>query len=264
MSNKSPTTYTQRFLLKHPICCFCGGNTPATTRDHVPAKIFFDGKHRPKGLEVPACVPCQEFSKKHELVAAMVARIFPDASTRLQKNEILKIMRRADRAVPGLHAEMQPSLEQSSRIHEVKDKEPNAAGILNVGGPLINASLDIFGVKMACALHYEITGNIIPIDGAISIRIYSNYDALNGELPHELISVLGPEATLEQGKWSVSNQFSYAHRVTDTGVYGAYYSMFRRSFAALGLVWKNINSIPDGQGMKTFSPHTSGVFQKIR
>ncbi|MBC8337428.1 MAG: hypothetical protein H8E39_01925 [Alphaproteobacteria bacterium] len=263
MSN-SPLTYTKRFIIDHPICCFCGGGTPATTRDHVPAKVIFDGKHRPKGLEVPACVQCQEYSKKHELVAAMVARFFPDSTTSLQGKEIKKLFRRADKAVPGLLDEMKPSLKQKSRISEFQKKEPNAAHVLNLGGPLVNASLDIFAIKMTCALHYGMTKNIIPIDGAISIRVFSNVDALNGEIPHALINVLGSENTLKQGTWSVSNQFSYSYAITDTKAYGVYFSTFRRSFAVLGLVWDNINIVPIGEGMKTFTPHTTGEFRRIR
>ena len=153
----SPLTYTQRFLLEHPICCFCGGNTPATTRDHVPAKIIFDNKHRPKGIEVPACKQCQQFTKKHELAAAMFARIFPDPSTLAQKGEMKKLLRRVNKAIPGLLEELQPTPEQEAKFKKIKEQEPNAAGVLDAGSPLVNASLDIFGVKMTCALHYEKT-----------------------------------------------------------------------------------------------------------
>ncbi|MHA1524459.1 MAG: hypothetical protein ACTSY1_08650 [Alphaproteobacteria bacterium] len=260
---KKPPTYTQRFLVEHPNCCFCGGLTPATTRDHVPAKTFFDGKHRPKGLEVPACKQCQEYSKKHELVASMIARIFPDASTPTQKREIPKIMRRANKAVPGLLEELRPSPRQQSMMPEIQKREPNAAGVLNVSGPLVNTSLDIVGIKMTIALHYEKTRIIVPKDGAISIRIYSNYDALDGKIPKKLMKILGPEDTLQQGKWSVSNQFSYAYAISDTKQNAIYFSTFRYSFAVLGIVWGSVNLLLKDEGMKTFIPQENGKYRRI-
>ena len=263
MANR-PLTYTQRFLLEHPICCFCGGNTPATTRDHVPAKIIFDGRHRPRRIEVPACEQCQQFTKKHELAAAMFARIFCDPSTPAQNGEVEKLFRRANKAIPGLLEELQATPEQEARLEKIKEQEPNAAGVLNAGGPLVNASLDIFGVKTTCALHFEKTKKIVPVGGPISTRIFTNVDVLEDNLPKALLNVLGPPNTLQQGNWSVSNQFSYSYAITDTHEYGAYFSTFRQSFAVLGLIWKGMDDLPEGEGMKTFTPQKNGQFLRIR
>ena len=260
----NPLTYTKRFLLEHPICCFCGGNTPATTRDHVPAKMIFDGKHRPKGIEVPACKQCQQFTKKHELVAALIARMFPDSSTATQKKEIKKLFRRVGKAVPGLLEELQASPKQELRIVDLKQRVKNAGGVLNVGGPLVNESLDVFGIKMTCALHYEETKNIIPIGRPISIRIFSNVDALDGKIPQVLLKILGPTNTLKQGKWSVSDQFEYSYPPNNTKEFSAYYATFRRSFAVLGIIWKGIDDLPEGKGMKTFTPQKNGEFLRVR
>lgn len=257
-------TYTKRFLLKNPVCCFCGGDTPATTRDHVPAKIIFDGKHRPKGIEVPACWQCQQFTKKHELAAALFARMFPDASTPSQTREMNKLMRRVNKAIPGLLQELQPTPEQEAKLKKIREQEPNAAGVLDAGGPLLNTSLDIFGVKMTCALHYEKTQRILPIGSPISTRIFSNADALEGNLPEDLLDLMGPPKTLRQGKWSVSEQFSYSYVTTDTQEYGAYFAVFRRSFAVLGVIWKSLEDIPAGKGMRTFVPQEDGQFLRVR
>lgn len=260
----SPRTYTQRFLLEHPICCYCGGNNPATTRDHVPAKILFDGKHRPKGIEVPACDQCQQYAKKHELVAAMIARLYPDASTRPQKLESKKLFQRANRAVPGLLEEMQPSPRQEARMLDIGQREKNAGGVLNMGGYLLIHSLDIFAIKMVCGLHYEKTKKIVPIGRPISTRIFSNVDALDGKIPQETLEILGKETTLQQGKWSVGDQFSYAYAIADTQDIAIYFSTFRKSFAVLGLIWKSAEDLPQGEGMKTFTPQANGKFLRIR
>jgi hypothetical protein len=257
-------TYTQTFLLEHPICCFCGGGVQATTRDHVPAKIIFDGKHRPKGIEVPACERCQQYSKKHELVAAMVARIFPNSSGSLQRKEFKKVIQRAFKAVPGLLTELGASPEQMARITDLRRRQPDAAGVLNMGGPLMNESLDVFGIKMSCALHYEKTRRIVPIGVPISIRVYSNVDALDGNIPGEVIRLMGRPDTLRQGNWSVSNQFAYAYATAAGGKYAAYFATFRQSFAVLGFIWDSVDALPPGDGMKTFTPQSDGKYLRIR
>ena len=117
---------------------------------------------------------------------------------------------------------------------------------------------------MTCALHYENTKRILPVGSPISTRIFTNVDILEDNIPKELLKVLGPLNTLHQGKWSVSNQFSYSYAITDTHKYGVYFSTFRRSFAVLGLIWKGIDDLPKGEGMKTFTPQKNGEFLRVR
>jgi hypothetical protein len=60
---------TSDFLNRHPLCCFCGGTTSATTIDHQ-ARILFPDKHRPKGLEFPAC---DSYNKQTRVAEALLA-----------------------------------------------------------------------------------------------------------------------------------------------------------------------------------------------
>ena len=39
-------------LKAHPWCIYCGGIYPANTIEHMPPIAMFDGKKRPKGLEI--------------------------------------------------------------------------------------------------------------------------------------------------------------------------------------------------------------------
>ena len=263
MSNNQ-LTYTQRFIKDHPICCFCGGGTPATTRDHVPAKTIFDGKRRPKGLEVPACVQCQEFTKKHELVVSMLIRLYPEPTTFEQRQEINNIVLRACSAVPGLADEIQAKPDQEAKLKEIVKLKPGAAGMLDAGGPLINTSLDIFSVKMTCALHYEITKKILSTRKPISIQVFTNVNILDDKIPKEMLNAMGPSNTIQQGKWSVQDQFSYWNVTDFDHEIGAYYSTFRESFAVFGMVWKDMDHLPEGEGMKTFVTQTTGEFLRIK
>jgi hypothetical protein len=62
------------FLESNPMCCFCGGTEVATTIEHLPARIVFPKKHRPKGLEFPACGTCNEQTRGDDSVLSVVAR----------------------------------------------------------------------------------------------------------------------------------------------------------------------------------------------
>jgi hypothetical protein len=57
------------------MCCFCGGGTAATTIDHQPARVMFPNKHRPKGLEFPACATCNRQTATHEALVGLFARV---------------------------------------------------------------------------------------------------------------------------------------------------------------------------------------------
>jgi len=257
-------TATQRFLADHPLCCYCGGGTAATTRDHLPAKALFDGKHRPNSLVCPSCETCQKLSKKHELVAAMVARIYPDPANRLQGREVNKFIRQAGKAVTGLLEEMRPTADQLATFAEIRHAEPAAAGVLSFRGPLLNESMQLFGVKLTCGLYYEHARRIICPDEAISVRVYTNVDAIQRKLPAELLRFMGEGVTLRQGKWSVVDQFFYKHTIGDVLTQAAMFSAFRRSFAILGLVWGDVSNLPDERGLPTYSPSPEGGFRRIQ
>jgi hypothetical protein len=63
---KRKLTTTQKLVKTHPWCCFCGGSEAAVSLDHQPARIIFPDKHRPKGLEFPACAVCNNQTSPDE------------------------------------------------------------------------------------------------------------------------------------------------------------------------------------------------------
>jgi hypothetical protein len=191
----------QEFPKRHPICCHCGGLTPATTVDHVPSIQMFSLRRRPRGLEVPACETCNRATKQHERVTALFGRIFPDGRTVKKRDELQQIMRSVKNNNPGLLEEMMPFREQQALFAQSSSLLPlTAAGVLNCSGPLVNRSMQILGAKLGFALHYTTTGRIVPIAGGVAVRWYSNYDTVTGKIPAEIYDMLGSPQTLRQGK----------------------------------------------------------------
>lgn len=66
-------------LKRYPHCIYCGH--PASTIEHMPPRMMFYEKLRPKGLEFPCCDVCNSATKHADLVASLLARLWPDATT---------------------------------------------------------------------------------------------------------------------------------------------------------------------------------------
>jgi hypothetical protein len=84
---------TQAALLAaHPDCIYCGGVRKATTIDHMPPRIMFRRKLRPRQFEFPSCASCNQGTKSSDQVAALVGRFLPDATTPEEQKELRQIL----------------------------------------------------------------------------------------------------------------------------------------------------------------------------
>jgi hypothetical protein len=99
---------TGEFLKQHPMCCFCGGQTPASEIDHQPARIIFPDKHRPKGLEFPACADCNRQTSADEALLAFVCRFAGSHRTNAARdfNRLKDIVGSVNQSFPGLRQKM--------------------------------------------------------------------------------------------------------------------------------------------------------------
>ena len=243
------------FFERHPFCCFCGGERPATTRDHVPSKQMFHLKRRPQGLEFPACEQCNHSTSPHELTAALLSRLTNYIDSKAYVRELRKLMSQVDKNRHGLLDELMPSWRQQYDFENFRHLDiPQGWGVLNAGGPMLNQSVQIFGAKLCKALHYEHTNKIVPKSGEIYVRWFSNYDRMTGNIPDSLISQLPEPRSLEQGKWNVRDQFEYSFFVHENERRGFYFAAFQRAFAIGGFVSCERNYFPELEGMKAHFP----------
>lgn len=216
----------RRFLAEHPLCCYCGAT--AATRDHVPSTQMFDGRHRPKGLEVPACDACNQATKKHEQIVALIARLSGPSVTREQQREFKDLLRRISKHSPMLHAELTPSWRQQYDVQNELGGRSGDGGPINASGPRLRESTDAFSMKLAHALYYTRAGRIIPPAGGVAHRLYTNWDRRKKLIPPTIFEGLSEPQTLRQGEFNVSNQFEYAFGIGDR--FGAFVATFRQTF----------------------------------
>jgi len=249
----------ERFFAKHPICCFCGGGTPATTVDHVPSIQVFYARQRPAGLEFPACASCNSATSNAEQIVAAFSRMYPDAATEAEAEENERVFAAAFNNAPGLIRELQPSARQSRNFLKQRnlspiDHPPSEVPILNADGPILNAAFQAFGLKLFCALHYEHSGKIVPPQGAVGVRVFTNVEVADGKITPKLLDILGPAHTLRQGKKEVGDQFFYRFTIGEEGNIGYFVGFFREAFVIMGFIHFDGSRFPVIKGLTPLHP----------
>lgn len=221
-------------LAREPGCIYCAGKNVATTIEHMPPISIFEGKQRPKGLEFPACDGCNHGTSHSDLVAAMLARFWPDARTDLQERDIIRLLAAVRNNIPEVLREMDMG-RGAEKIARKRPNMPADAHLLRADGPVLTKHLLTFSAKLGFALHFDIRGTPVPESGGVMPMWFSNYQALNGEIPPILFSML-PSApkTLQQGSKSVGSQFLYSYATGEAG-HTLYFAAFSQSFAVAGI-----------------------------
>jgi hypothetical protein len=253
----TPTRF-QRMQLAQPWCIYCGGATRGTSIDHVPPKTAFDFKHRPKGMEYMSCEPCRKGSERIDQVAGFFARLYSvKPGTKKHIQELRKIIRGVGNNVPEVLKEMKLDEVLRGARHDVHTVLPDAAAIFSVG-PIASSYLTAFGARVALALHYEVTRQILPVSGAIFVHWMSNNVMIENEVPEQFLAMLGPPQSLVQGsKFTSEDQFLYKSREENNGARSAHFVTFRMSFAFQAFVVRDfaemkhiVNDLPS----KVFRP----------
>src|SRR5262245_2468298 len=224
----------QKFLVQHPICCFCGGTTPSAEPDHVPSRVFFDSRQWPEGFEFPACVASNRATRHDEQVVAMLSRIYPDATTPEGIAEVQERFRAVSRNYPGVLEEMRPTL-QDLRTAETKYGIRTAPGqsnselpVLSVKGPLVSAAVENFARKLFCALYYRHTLTVLPTAGGIAVKWWTNLQIEAEAIPRQLASSLPGMPSLERARTNLDEQFFYRFGVSETKSTAGFLAFFRR------------------------------------
>ena len=232
-----------KLLSEQPFCVFCGGKAKASTVDHLPARTFFRPRNRPQGLEFSACAPCNSGSRIDEMVASLISRAYPDAKSEAEKAELIKIVKGIRNNCPGILTELIPDREQEERAHRRMSSDPDFGGAMNAGGPLVRNILNRFAAKAGLALHYELTKEIVHETGGVCVWFYPNEALFAGNLPNDLIAMLGNPTTLRQGKKEVGDQFSYSSGVAADNNLSAHFATFRLSFAICAVVSNDFETV---------------------
>ncbi|MGZ2442804.1 hypothetical protein [Sinorhizobium medicae] len=215
-----------------------------TSVEHMPPRSLFEGKQRPRGLEFPSCQKCQNSTRREELAVAMFSRIYPDSPTEKGRKEYQKIIRSVSRNHAGLLEEMNiDRLAVLRDIGEAANRLPTW-NFLNCGGPLATTIISKFATKLAAALHFELTHEIVPRGAAIFVMHFTNYSAIVEGMPIDLLDALGVEKILAMGAQHSGGVFSYQSRRLNGEPTTIHMAYFRQSFALLLGVFPRFSDVP--------------------
>jgi hypothetical protein len=230
------------FLAKHPTCCFCGGSTPATTRDHLPPRSVFVEKKWPEGYEFPACLTCNNGSAGDDALIAFLSRMNPGRDhTPTEEKEWAKLLASLQEHYPGVTRGMLLGANEVRRwmtdrkVPKPPGKAYGEMPIIKIPKLLVTA-VERFNAKLLRALHYKHTGRIVPSGAWTRTRWWTNANLAAGEFPQDIANLIPGVAVLQRGKVSLQKQFSYKFGVGDNGQMGAYLAALGGAFATVGLV----------------------------
>lgn len=213
-------------LRSEPCCVYCGGKNEQV--DHVPAKIIFRDKQRPKGLEVPSCAACNQGMRLSEQVMAVVSRVYPDPPE--GDTEFGSLLHAVNNNAPGVLFEMAvPRARQKLALKRLNLDA--AGGLMSLSGPQISAHALRFGAKLGFAMHYHETGSAIPPGGGVAVSWFSNVDDLEVRTPDLPPEFVGGVRTLVNGKRHVGDQFQFASGAVPNGAMTMTFASFRYSVA---------------------------------
>ncbi len=250
---KERRAHSRELLARYPWCVYCGGSVPAEDVDHVPSKMMFRNKHRPRGLEVPSCRACNAGSSQFEVIANAFGRIGFGEAPEVDSLEFGRLLRDAEANNPGFLLEL-----RGRKIDKGDARRfglPRASGTFATDGPIVSRAMARFTAKLGFALHWaETGGRIVPAGGAVFARWYTNHNKLEGSFPDAIFSVLGPKRSLTQGKWTVEDRFSYSVGLADTKRMGIYFAAFQFAFSTLSFVVEEPEEKHRGPGFYTFRP----------
>jgi hypothetical protein len=188
------------------MCCFCGGQTPATETDHQPAKILFPDKRRPKGLEFPACMFCNRQTAADEALLAFVCRFAgshrPNAAR--DWHRLKDIVRSVNSAFPGLTARMHPQ-----GLWAPERGVRQRVGALDLNQPEVHQGLCRIAAKLALATYYQTKS--VPAAPACRINCqWTHSQNSNTFKPvQNIINSMSNQAALQMGKWTTQESFFF-------------------------------------------------------
>lgn len=205
----------QRFLMRHPICCYCGGKTPATTEDHWPSRSIFDDRRWPENYKFPACHRCNSATSGDETLFALVCRMAP-----ANKGQTARAATK--RLIDALR-ETHPEVMRSLVLDKEKAREwwaeqgvrlpagtlPPQLPLISLEHPQIYQSAKRCIAKLFLSLHYLHTKVILPPSGKILFRWDTNATLPKETAIVDLAKNLPYQNFSKRGTIDLSKQFVY-------------------------------------------------------
>lgn len=257
------------FLANSPKCCYCGGNSTATTEDHWPPRTLFIGRQWPEGYVFPACDSCQRRTSNIEGMFGLLCRLAPgdDHADPIALKELEKQMRGQAARHPELIQALMLSNREKRTILRDYGRRPAPGQLLQdvpmltLRHPKTRKIIETCSQKLLLSLHYMHTGTILPKEGVGFLQWISNGHEISEETLDDAIKALRYRTELKRANVDLSAQFSYRFAVSTDKRTSAFMIVFGESLAIAGFLCNSRSNISDltGTWQAKFGPFDSVV-----
>jgi hypothetical protein len=249
------------------MCIFCGGEEPATTEDHVPAKAFFEDRKWPEGFVFPACKPCNDATRPDEQLIAFLAPLgdpeFDPEKNQVWKNLMTGIRNNHREVYSGL---MMSTKEKRRALREYRGFRSHGLAIkdhplVKIPGEPMNRAARRVGYKIGAALYFKNTNRALPERGACYVYFKTNIEMMTSGIEPEILELVPFRERLVREKRVLDGQVMIKVNHTEDGMAGAYLIRFRGGLTLIVFVVAdreatNISGGPDDDRLSCFNPRT--------
>lgn len=227
------------FFKENPYCIFCGGATPATTKEHCPPSALFQNRHAPEGYVFPACEACNGGTSDDDALIAMLGRMNPFSTENNLDGKVPGLMMNANRQHPGLVRDMLDLSPIQARKAAKDLNIPRPPGLTYQQSGIVNVtdhmdhSVRVFAKKLSKAMYFKETGKIFPNNGEIQLRWFTNVDLFRHGTFLTLdafAEIAADKPKLERNHQDLSNQFDYRFSVSEDRSLALLRTLFGKAF----------------------------------
>ena len=239
------------FMAKHPMCCYCGGNTPTATEDHWPSRAIFDERQWPEGYVFPACVQCNAATADDETLFAMLCRINQDSITSKAKERTQKLIMAVKERYPEIYRSLRASSTDIKRYLRESDQElptgktTKDLPLLSLKHPEVHAVVLRCAAKLYLSLHYMHTGQPLPTSAGILFRWFTNATPIDNIPVLEILPEITGFPELKRQQTSLHNQFNYRFGVMEDKSASVFFVTFNNAMGMVGVAYRDIADAGD-------------------
>lgn len=237
------------FVIRHPRCCFCGGERPTESRDHQPPRVWFREKRLPDGMVVPACRPCQEISRRAE--AAIALSVLPQNHTGQDFEAWRKRIAFARNTYPNLIPQPVSSTREARTIYRRLGIRPPPGAfyrdipLATLGSDEWSVLFDIVARKMTLAMHYRCFGQPLSRQGRLFCKLVPLAHTGTGDWVRELLDDLPNCEVGRHGSEDLGSQIMTRWNASKDGYLGFFMTQVQASFLVIGVTgeseeWRNL------------------------
>jgi hypothetical protein len=212
---------------------------------------MFPKRQRPKGLETPSCTACNRGAREAESLASLLASVRFGTISESDVQHWSDLVGHLARNHPVLLQALKPTTRQLRDARRLSQEFGTDFGAFDLRETSVLHNLLLFGAKCGLALHWHQKKAPLPPDGTVVVFLFSNDQAIQGDVPQHFFDQLPDAKTLQQGKKHAADRFQYASRETADGPSTAHWVTFGQAFAYNLFV---------GPGLKTGDVDTSHIF----